>query len=123
MTKTRTALAALGVVLIAVSALMAFLITPKWIARLPGDTHKSRSYEGTFQNLLDPQAVAQGNLAAALKINVPLPIAQNVKVDKTAGNKALISDDRVTSAAGTAVEHTTWHYAVDRRSLEAVGSW
>jgi hypothetical protein len=122
MSKTRIAGAVLGVLLIVASALLAFLITPKWIARLPGGTTKDRAYEGTFQSLLDPQALAQGHLAEALKIGVPLSIAQVVKVEKTSGNTALVSDTRTTSAGGAAVEHTSWQYALDRRSMEAVSS-
>jgi hypothetical protein len=49
-------------------------------------------------------------------------VAQDVKVQKTDGDKALISDTRTTQAAGSTVEQTKWQYAVDRQSLEAVSS-
>jgi hypothetical protein len=122
MKKTRIACAAVGVFLLAAALLLAFLITPKWIARLPSDTHKTRTYEGTFQSLLDPQALATGNVAGIFKTGVPLAITQEVKVEKTSGNTALVGDTRVTSAGGTPIEHTKWEYALDRRSLEAVKS-
>ncbi|NUR26244.1 MAG: DUF3068 domain-containing protein [Catenulispora sp.] len=122
MTKTRIACAVVGVISLVAAALMAWLVTPKWVARVPSGRAIDRTYEGTFQSLLDASAVAGGNLAQAVKTNVPMTVAQHVKVEKTSGNTALVSDSRTTTAAGTAVEQTKWEYAVDRRSLEAVSS-
>ena len=51
-----------------------------------------------------------------------MTVAQDVKAEKTSGNKALISDSRTTEAAGAKVEQTKWEYAVDRKSLEATSS-
>ncbi|MDH6574983.1 porin PorA family protein [Kitasatospora sp. MAP5-34] len=107
-----------GVILIAAAAVTAFFVTPNYVARLPDDTNTQRSYAGTFKTLLDPQAVAQGNLVAALKQNVPLTVDRRVKVEQTSGDTALVSDARTTGAAGTTIEKTTWQYALDRRSLE-----
>ncbi|MFL6117169.1 MAG: porin PorA family protein [Catenulispora sp.] len=122
MTKTRIACAVTGLVCLVAAALLAWLITPDWVARAPGGRVDHRSYEGTFQTLLDPAALAQGNLLGAVKSQVPMSVEQTVKVEKTSGDKALISDTRTTSAAGNKVEQTRWEYAVDRYSLEAVGS-
>lgn len=119
--KTRIACAVLGVICLVAAALLAWLVTPKWVARVPSGHTVDRAYEGTFQTLLDPATVAQGKLVEAIKSNVPMTVAQHVKVEKTSGGKALVSDSRTTSAAGTKVEETKWEYAVDRRSLEAVG--
>ncbi|GAA1996995.1 DUF3068 domain-containing protein [Catenulispora subtropica] len=123
MTKTSITCAVVGVISLVAAALMAWLVTPTWVARVPSGRAIDRSYEGTFQTLLDPAALAQGNLAAAIKSNVPMTVDQHVDVEKTSGNKALVSDARVTTAAGTKVEQTTWDYAVDRQSLEAVSSY
>jgi hypothetical protein len=90
------------------------------VARLPDNVNASRPLAGTFNTLLDGQALAQGNLAGALKHNVPLAIDRRVKVLSTSDDSALVSDARTTSAAGTTVEQTTWQYAVDRKSLEPV---
>lgn len=122
MKKTPIACAVSGGVLIVAAALLAFQVTPNWIARLPGGTTKERAYQGAFQSLLDPRALADGDVAGAFKTGVPVSIAQEVKVEKTSGNTALVSDTRTTSAAGAPIEHTSWQYAVDRRSLEAVGA-
>ncbi|GAA2144822.1 hypothetical protein GCM10009760_32770 [Kitasatospora kazusensis] len=117
----------LGVVLIAAAAVTAFFVTPRYVARLPSDTDAQRSYAGAFRTLLDPLAVAKGDLVGALKHNVPMSVDRRVRVEQTSGNTALTSDARTTSAAGATVEKTTWEYALDRRSLEPVtkhpGGW
>src|SRR5947209_1740267 len=100
MTKTRIACAVVGVLSLVAAALMAWWITPSYVARVPDGKHIARTYEGTFQTLLDPTALASGNLLGAIKRNVPLTVAQDVLVEKTSGNKALISDSRTTEAAG-----------------------
>ncbi|GAA2064111.1 hypothetical protein GCM10009839_89450 [Catenulispora yoronensis] len=119
MTKTRIVCAVLGVLCLVGAGLMAWLVTPKWVARVPDGRAIDRTYEGTFQTLLDPAALAQGNALAAFKSNVPMKVEQHVKVEKTSGDKALISDSRTTTAAGAKVEQTKWDYAVDRQTLEA----
>ena len=122
MTKTRIACAVVGVLSLVAAALMAWWITPSYVARVPDGKNLSRDFEGTFQSLLDPMALASGNLLGAIKQNVPVTVAQDVKVEKTSGDKALVSDSRTTEAAGTKVEQTRWEYAVDRSSLEASSS-
>ncbi|WP_370084654.1 porin PorA family protein [Streptacidiphilus sp. MAP12-16] len=112
-----------GVVLIAGAFVLSFVITPVFVARLPSDTNAQRTYTGTFATLLDARAVAQGNLAAAFKQNVPMTVDRSVVVQSTAGNTALVSDTRTTSAAGTPVEKTSWAYALDRRTLEPKSSY
>lgn len=107
-----------GLVLIAGAFVLAFFVTPNYVARLPDDTDANRSYTGTFKTLLDAQEVAKGNLLSAVKRNVPLAIERTVKVRDTSDNTALVSDSRTTTAAGNAVEKTTWQYAVNRKTLE-----
>ncbi|MEV6211361.1 porin PorA family protein [Kitasatospora sp. NPDC051914] len=107
-----------GLVLIACAFLLAFFVTPTYVARLPDDTDVTRSYTGTFKTLLDAQEVAKGNLLSAVKRNVPLTVERTVKVLDTSDDTALVSDSRTTAAAGRAVEKTTWQYAVDRKTLE-----
>ncbi|ACU72260.1 hypothetical protein Caci_3353 [Catenulispora acidiphila DSM 44928] len=122
MTKTRIACAVVGVLSLVAAALMAWWITPSYVARIPDGKNISRNYAGTFQSLLDPAALASGNLVGAVKQNVPMTVLQDVKAEQTSGDKALISDSRTTSAAGAKVEQTKWEYAVDRTSLQAVSS-
>lgn len=111
-----------GLALIASAFVLAYVITPDYLKRLPDDTDTTRSYDGTFKTLVDAQEVAKGNIAAAIKANVPLSVQRTVKVEKTSGNTALVSDSRTTKAAGAQVEKTDWKYAVNRKTLEAASS-
>ncbi|MFI6981816.1 porin PorA family protein [Embleya sp. NPDC050154] len=111
-----------GLVLIACAFVLAYVITPNYVVRLPDDTDAKRSYTGTFRTLLDAQEVAKGSLATAVKRNVPLAVERTVKVEETSGNTALVSDSRTTTAAGNPVEKTDWKYAVNRKTLEPSGS-
>ncbi|MEZ0092197.1 DUF3068 domain-containing protein [Streptacidiphilus sp. EB129] len=111
-----------GVILIAGAFVLSFVITPDVVARLPSDTNAHRTYTGTFATLLDARAVAEGNLLAAFKQNVPMTVDRSVVVQSTSGDTALVSDSRTTSAQGVPVEKTTWSYALDRKTLEPASS-
>ncbi|MDI2131092.1 porin PorA family protein [Yinghuangia seranimata] len=124
--RTNTVLRGIGVVvglaLIAGAFVLAYVITPDYVERVPGDTDVTRSYAGTFRTLVDAQEVAKGNIAAAIKRDVPMAVQRTVKVEATSGNTALVSDSRTTSAAGTQVEKTDWKYAVNRKTLQPATS-
>jgi Porin PorA len=111
-----------GIVLLVVAGLLAWWITPSYVARVPGNYNKTRTYEGTIHKLLEPAALASANPAAAVKTNLPATLTDNVKVLQTSGGTALIQDTRVIKASGSAVATTVQHYAVDRSSLEATSS-
>jgi hypothetical protein len=127
MRKTAAACGLLGLILLIAAGLMAWWITPSYIARLPSSYDKTRTYDGTIHTLFDPAALASGNLAAALKTNVPGTFTERVRVQQTSGNSALVQDNRTITASGRKVVATTEHYAVDRTSLEATaphpGDW
>ncbi|MFF7249602.1 DUF3068 domain-containing protein [Embleya sp. NPDC008237] len=110
-----------GLVLIAGAFVLAYVITPNYLVRLPDDTDAKRSYTGSFRTLLDAQEVAKGNLVTAVKRDVPLAVERTVKVEETSGDTALVSDSRTTTAAGNPVEKTDWRYAVDRKTLQPAG--
>src|SRR6516162_278168 len=113
----------IGLILVIGAGLMAWWITPSYIARMPSDFNKTRSYDGTIRTLFDPAALTTGNLAAAIKTGLPATLTENVKVQQTSGNTALLQDTRNVMAAGNTVGHIVSNYAVDRKSLEAVGSY
>ena len=112
-----------GLVLLVASALLAWWITPSFIARMPSDYNKTRTYDGTIRTLFDPAALATGNLAAAIKTGLPATLSENVKVQKTSGNTALLQDTKNITVSGSTVTHIVLNYAVDRQSLEAVSSY
>jgi hypothetical protein len=117
----------IGVVLLVAAGLMAWWITPTYIARLPDNYNKTRTYVGTIRSLFVPSALASGNLSAAIKTGLPATLTDQVTAQQTSGNTALVQDKRTITTAGTAVAATTSHYAVDRQTLAATkshpGSW
>lgn len=127
MRKSSIAAGVVGVVFLVAAALLAFWITPAYIARLPASTHTVRSYAGKVQSIADPAALARGDFAHALKVNLPMTIRREVKVLDTSGSTALVRDSNAVDAAGRPIGGYTAQYAVDRSSLEATanhpGSW
>jgi hypothetical protein len=112
----------IGVVLLVAAGLMAWWITPSYIARLPSDYNKTRTYDGTIRSLVNTAALATGNLGAAIKTGLPAKLTDQVKVQQTSGNSALVQDTRTITAAGSPVASTVSHYAVDRQNLAATAS-
>lgn len=127
MRKTAISSGVIGLILLIAAGLMAWWITPSYIARMPGDYNKTRTYDATIRTLFSPAALASGNLAGAIKTNVPATVAETVKVQQTSGNTALVQDTRNITVAGSVVGQTVSPYALDRQTLEAAsshpGSW
>lgn len=115
--------AALGVLLLAFTAVLRFAIVPSQ-KQLPSDTNKVRHYTGTASTLLNAQAVSSGKLGTLFLHNVPLTIDRAVKVTDTSGQKAIVTEVRtVKSADGAQLSRTTYTYAVDRKTLEPVAAF
>ena len=112
----------IGLILLVGAALMAWWITPSYIARMPGNYNKTRTYDATIRTLFDPAALAAGNLAGAIKIGLPATVTETVKVQQTSGNTALVQDTRNITVAGKTVGQTVTRYALDRQTLEATSS-
>ncbi len=122
MRKAALSTGALGLILLVAAALLAWWITPSYIARMPGDYNKTRTFDATIGTLFNPAAMASGNLAGAIKTGVPGTITETVKVQQTSGNTALVQDTRKIMASGTVVAETVSPYALDRQTLAAVSS-
>jgi hypothetical protein len=122
MRKAAISSGAVGLILFVAAALLAWWITPSFIARMPSDYNKTRTYDATIRTLFDPAALASGNLAGAIKTGLPATITETVKVQQTSGNTALVQDTRKIMVAGKTVGQTVTPYALDRQSLEATSS-
>ena len=122
MRKAAIASGAIGLILLLAAALLAWWITPSYIARLPGNYNKTRTYTGTIRSLVVPSALATGNLAAAIKTGLPATLTDNVKTLQTSGNTAQVQDTRTISGAGSLVTKTVNKYAVDRSTLMATSN-
>jgi hypothetical protein len=87
---------------------------------VPSDENTTRQYDGTAKILLNPPALATGDLRTALLTNLPVKATRNVKALATSGNVVQLQDTRtLTTESGQAVGKTQANYAVDRKTLEA----
>src|SRR5215469_183094 len=110
---------AIGLALLIAAGLLAWWITPSYVAQLPSNYNKTRTYDGTIHSLVNPAALGSGNLGAAIRTGLPATLTDHVMTQQTSGNTALIQDTRTISASHATVASTVSHYAVDRQSLEA----
>ncbi|WP_018348544.1 porin PorA family protein [Longispora albida] len=114
-------LAALGALLVASAAVLNWVVVPG-SKQLPEDTNTTRQFSGTAKYLLNPQAVAAGDLANALLSNVPVTAERTVKVQATDGDAAKVSDLRsLKGPTGQELGKSDTTYAVDRKTLEKAG--
>src|SRR5215813_11463583 len=111
-------LSGVGVVLLAAAAILYWAVVPA-VAKLPSDTNETRNYDGTAKVLVNPQALAAGDRAHGILVNVPVKATRLVKVDATTSSAAQVTDKRnLTTTSGQAVGTTSNTYAVDRKTLE-----
>lgn len=122
MRKTAIACGVIGVIFLAAAGLLAFWITPAFVARLPADSNTTRTYAGQIQSVVNPAALKQGNFAAAIRTGLPQTIHRQVRVLQTSGNTALVKDASTVTTSGQRIGALTEQYAVDRTSLEATSS-
>ncbi len=122
MRKTAVASGVIGIVLVAAAFLLAFWITPAYIARLQSDSNTVRNYDGQIRTLVNPAAVRQGNFGAAIKAGLPETLRRQVKVLQTSGNTALVQDATTVTASGRQVGGITSKYAIDRTNFQATSS-
>jgi hypothetical protein len=122
MRKAAIASGVIGVILLVAGGLLAWWITPSYIARLPSNYNKTRTYTGTIRSLVNPAALATGNLSAAIRTGLPATLTDHVQTLQTSGNTAQIRDTRTITTAGSPVAKTVTNYAVDRQTLEATAS-
>ena len=113
-----TALAILGALCLVAAGLLTWVVVPNR-KELPADTNTTRNFDGTARVLLNPAAVATGDMRNALMANVPVTAERTFKVMATDGDVAQVSDGRLLSVEGQTVGGTEAAYAVDRKTLEA----
>jgi hypothetical protein len=120
--KVAIAAAVFGVLCLAAAGILAWVVLPDQ-ARLPADTNVTRQFEGTAKLLLNPAALASGDLTKALLRDVPVTVDRTVKTLATDGAAAQVSDTRILRAKGGGdLGRAEAVYAVDRTSLEAAKS-
>ena len=122
MRKTAIACGVVGVLLLVAAALLAWWITPSYIARLQSNSNTVRTYDGQIRTLLNPAALRTGNLSQAFRTGLPETLRRQVTVQQTSGNTALVKDATTLTTSGLQIGAISSQYAVDRTSLEATAS-
>ncbi len=116
-------LAVIGVLCLAVAAILTWVVVPK-TARVPDNKTVTRQYSGTAKVVLNAAALQAGDLTGALIVNTPVTADRTVKVEDTSGNAAKVNDSRTLKAAnGTTLGETSTTYAVNRQSLQDESSF
>ena len=112
-------LVGLGVLLIAVAAIIKFVILPGQ-AQLPDDLDSSRTYEGSV-TVLNAAALNSGDLANLFLTDVPVTIDRGVKAVEVDGGEALVEDSQnMTAPDGSTILAATTLYTIDRKTMESV---
>ncbi len=111
----------LGVLLIAAGLIVKFVVVPAF-AVFPDDVDATRTYEGTLEVMLNPEAIATGDLGNVFLTNLPVNINRHVTTEATDGGKALVLEDADVLIAGQLsdlLSGDSW-YTIDRRTMDHV---
>mgnify|MGYP001820250508 CR=1 FL=1 len=115
-------LAVIGAVLILAAAVLKFIVVPG-MAQFPDDVDTTRYYSGTL-SMLNPQAVATGDLANLFMQDVPITIDRTVTTEEVDGGDALVKDEAFIKAPdGTVLLGGADLYTIDRKTMEAVDNF
>jgi len=119
----------LGLLLVAGGLVLKFAVLPA-MAVWPSDVDSTRTYEGTLVTMLNPQALASGDLANLFVSDVPVSVDRHVTTEQVDGNQALVREQvqargpdgelipgLQTDADG---QHTTYWYTIDRKTTEEI---
>ena len=77
----------LGLLLVAGGLVVKFAILPA-LAVWPDDVDSTRTYDGTLVTMLNPQALATGDMANLFWENVPVSVDRHVTTEQVDGNTA-----------------------------------
>lgn len=109
---------ALGVVLLILAGVTRWVIAPA-LTVLPSDTNTTRVYTGTINSVVNPTLLTGTLFGPAILRDLPATVVHSVKVTKTSGDNALVTDRRVVTSSGSRIANVTHRYAVDRKTLGA----
>ncbi len=116
-------LAILGILLIAAGLVVKLAIVPMQ-AQFPDDTDKTRTYDGTLVTMLNPAALASGDLQNLFFSNVPVTLSRHVTTEQVDGSKALVREQAtMTTTTGTALQSTDKWYTIDRKTMEHIANF
>lgn len=113
--RSSLALIAVGVLLIALAAVLRFAVVPG-LTKLPGDTDTTAQYEGKA-TLLNSAALKSGDTANALMTDVPIIVDRHIYVSSSTDDVAVLHDDAVINGPNGLKIDQKRTYALDRTTL------
>jgi len=88
-------------------------------AKFPDDVDSTRTYDGTLEVLLNPQALAEMDAANLFLENVPVTIERHVTTEDTDGGIALVREQaRILAPTGDVIQASDDFYVIDRKTME-----
>ncbi len=112
----------LGLLLIAGGLVLKFAVLPA-LAVWPDDVDSTRTYEGTLVTMLNPEALATGDLANLFLSDVPVTVDRHVTTLEVDGNKALVEEQvQAKGPDGQLIPglNATYWYTIDRKTTEEI---
>lgn len=115
----------LGLLLVAGGLVVKFAILPA-MAVWPDDVDSTRTYEGTLVTMLNPDALATGDLANLFLEDVPVVVDRHVTTEQVDGNKALVREVATMYALaadgtrGQVIQGSDDWYTIDRKTTEHI---
>lgn len=112
----------LGLLLIAGGLVLKFAVLPA-LAVWPDDVDSTRTYEGTLVTMLNPEALATGDLANLFLSDVPVTVDRHVTTLEVDGNKALVEEQvQAKGPDGQLIPglNATYWYTINRKTTEEI---
>jgi len=112
----------LGLLLVAGGLVVKFAILPA-LAVWPDDVDSIRTYDGTLVTMLNPEALATGDMANLFWENVPVSVDRHVTTEQVDGNRALVREVATMYALnadgtrGEVIQGSDDFYTIDRKTL------
>ena len=112
----------LGLLLVAGGLVIKLAILPA-LAVWPDDVDSTRTYDGTLVTMLNPQALATGDMANLFLENVPVSVDRHVTTEQVEGLKALVREVATMYALnpdgtrGDVIQGSDDWYTIDRKTL------
>jgi hypothetical protein len=117
-----TIFATIGAVLLAGGAAGVRYIALPAVQKLPSNVDTTVNLTGTM-DLFDQAALLSGNVANVIKKDVPVSVAEHVKVVSTTDTTAVLSDETtITGPGSTTILKSSNTWAVDRVTLLAAAA-
>ncbi|SOC49564.1 Protein of unknown function [Blastococcus aggregatus] len=116
LTRSSVVLAVVGVLLLAVAAVVRFVVVPA-VSKLPADTDILQEFEGTYTGL-DPAALSGGSEDVLLE-DAPVEASRRIDVESVDGDTAIVVRTVERSIDGVADPSRSLRYAIDRTTEES----